>query len=156
VPHLCRDIMTPDPASCRPDQTALEVAQLMRARNVGSVPVVENRDTMTLVGIVTDRDLTMKVIAGGRDPETTSVREVMSPNPITCAPDEDIQRALETMARSQVRRLPVVESGRLIGIIALADIATRLHAPADTADLVEQLSREWRDIEQITREWQDM
>ena len=156
MPHLCRDIMTPDPASCRPDQTALEVAQLMRARNVGSVPVVENWDTMTLVGIVTDRDLTMKVIAGGRPPETTSVREVMSPNPITCAPDEDIQRALETMARSQVRRLPVVESGRLIGIIALADIATRLHAPADTADLVEQLSREWRDIEQITREWQDM
>lgn len=156
MPHLCRDIMTPDPASCQPDQTAMEVAQLMRARNVGSVPVVENRDTMVLVGIITDRDLTIKVIAGGRDPETTSVRDVMSPDPITCAPDDDISRALETMARSQVRRLPVVEGRRLIGIIALADIATRLHAPADTADLVEQISREWRDIEQITREWQDM
>jgi CBS domain-containing protein len=148
--------MTPDPASCQPDQTALEVAQLMRARNVGSVPVVENRDTMVLVGIITDRDLTIKVIAGRRDPTTTSVRDVMSPHPITCAPDDDISRAVETMARSQVRRLPVVEGRRLIGIIALADIATRLHAPADTADLVEQISREWRDIEQITKEWQDM
>lgn len=156
MPHLCRDIMTPDPASCQPDQTALEVAQLMRARNVGSVPVVENRETMVLVGIITDRDLTIKVIAGRRDPATTSVREVMSPEPITCAPDEDISRAVETMARSQVRRLPVVEGRRLIGIIALADIATRLHAPADTADLVEQISREWRDLEQITKEWQDM
>ena len=88
---LSRQIMTPDPASCRPEETAMEVAQLMRARNVGSVPVVENRETMALVGIITDRDLTIKVIAGRRNPETTSVREVMSPNPITCGPEDDIQ-----------------------------------------------------------------
>jgi CBS domain-containing protein len=146
MPHVCRDIMTADPATCRPEETASQVAQLMRARNVGSVPVVENLETMALVGIVTDRDLTIKVIADGRDPDDTVVRDVMTPRPITCSPDDDIRKALETMARYQVRRLPVVERGRLIGIIAQADIATRLNAPADTAALVEQISREWRDM----------
>lgn len=154
--QICRDIMTPSPVTCGPEETAMQVAQLMRARNVGSVPVVDAPSTMALVGIVTDRDLTIKVIAGGQDPETTLAREVMTANPITCAPDDDIRKAVETMARYQVRRLPVVDGGRLIGIIAQADIATRLNAPADTAALVEQISREWRDIEKITREWRDM
>lgn len=154
--NICREIMTPHPANCRPEETAMEVARLMRGRNIGSVPVVENRETMALIGIITDRDLAIKVIAGGRNPETTTARDVMTPNPISCAPEDDVRKALETMARYQVRRLPVVEGGRLIGIIAQADIATRLNAPADTAALLEQISREWRDIEQITREWKDM
>lgn len=153
---LCREIMTAKPATCRPEETASQVAQLMRARNVGSVPVVENPETMALVGIVTDRDLAIKVIADGRNPDVTLVRDVMTPRPITCSPDDEIQKAMETMARYQVRRLPVVESGRLVGIIAQADIATRLNAPADTAAMVEQISREWRDIEKITSEWKDM
>jgi CBS domain-containing protein len=146
MPHGCRDIMTADPATCQPGDTVIQVAQLMRARNVGSVPVVDSPATMALVGIVTDRDLTIKVIAERKNPDETRVREVMTPNPITCTPDDDIAKALETMARYQVRRLPVVERGRLIGIIAQADIATRLNAPADTAALVEQISREWRDM----------
>jgi CBS domain-containing protein len=98
------------------------------------------------VGIVTDRDLTIKVLAEGRDPRHATVAEVMTPRPITCDPEDQIKRALETMARHQVRRLPVVEHGKLIGIIAQADIATRLNAPADTAALVEEISREWKDM----------
>jgi CBS domain-containing protein len=142
----CREIMTLSPACCEPGDTVTDVAQLMRRQNVGSLPVVESRDTMMLIGIVTDRDLTMKVIAEGHDPGTTVVRKVMTPNPITCHPDDQVQKALETMARHQVRRLPVVENGKVIGIIAQADIATRLNAPADTAALVEQISREWKDM----------
>lgn len=144
--HLCRDIMTRDPACCLPGDSAESVARLMLARNVGSVPVVESLENRVPVGIVTDRDLALKVIGGGRDPGATAVREVMTPNPITCRPDDDIRRALETMARYQVRRLPVVEGGQVVGIIAQADIATRLHAPADTAALVERISQEWQDM----------
>jgi CBS domain-containing protein len=144
--QTCREIMTRDPACCEPGSTVEQVAQLMRKQNVGSVPVVESLGSMRLVGIVTDRDLTLKVIAEGRDPRTATVGDVMTANPITCRPDDQIQRALETMARQQVRRLPVVEDGKVIGIIAQADIATRLNAPADTAQLVEEISREWKDM----------
>jgi CBS domain-containing protein len=146
MPHTCRDIMTRNPICCEPRNTVEEVALLMRSRNVGSVPVVDSLATMTLVGIVTDRDLTLKVTAEARDPHLVNVGEVMTPKPIHCAPDDDVQKALETMARNQVRRLPVVEGQRVIGIIAQADIATRLNVPADTAALVERISKEWKDM----------
>jgi CBS domain-containing protein len=138
--------MTRNPACIEPGDTVSQVAQLMKRRNVGSVPVVEDMTSMILVGIITDRDLAIKVIAEGRDPAQAKVGEVMTANPISCSPDDDIQRALEIMARNQVRRLPVVERREVIGIIAQADIATRLNAPADTAALVEQISREWKDM----------
>jgi CBS domain-containing protein len=138
--------MTTNPACCEPGSTVEQVAVLMRKQNIGSVPVVASLQALDLVGIVTDRDLTIKVIAEGRDPRQATVGEVMTPRPITCHPDDQISRALETMARHQVRRLPVVEQGKVIGIIAQADIATRLRAPADTAALVEEISREWKDM----------
>ena len=138
--------MTRNPTCCEPGNTVEEVAQLMRQQNVGSVPVVESLASMILTGIVTDRDLTLKVIAEGRDPRKAKVGDVITPRPITCHPDDQIQKALETMARNQVRRLPVVESGKVVGIIAQADIAIRLNAPADTAALVEEISREWKDM----------
>ncbi|MEO8198877.1 MAG: CBS domain-containing protein [Gemmatimonadota bacterium] len=144
--QTCREIMTKTPACIEPGATVEQVALLMKQRNVGSVPVVESLDTMVLVGIITDRDLAIKVIAERRDPGEARVGEIMTANPIVCAPEDEIQRALETMARQQVRRLPVVEQRRVIGIIAQADIATRLNAPADTATLVEQISREWKDM----------
>lgn len=138
--------MTKDPACIEPGETVEQVALLMKQRNVGSVPVVESLATMILAGIITDRDLAIKVIAARRDPREARVGEVMTANPIVCSPDDEIQKALETMARNQVRRLPVVEQRRVIGIIAQADIATRLNAPADTAALVEQISKEWKDM----------
>lgn len=144
--QTCREIMTLNPACCEPGSTVAEVAVLMRQHNVGSVPVVASLHTLELVGIVTDRDLTIKVIAEGRDPRLAKVGDVMTPRPISCHPDDQIRRALETMARHRVRRLPVVEQGKVIGIIAQADIATRLNAPADTAALVEEISREWKDM----------
>lgn len=144
--QTCREIMTRNPACCEPRFTVEQVAVLMKKHNVGSVPVVAALATLELVGIVTDRDLTIKVLAEGRDPRHATVGEVMTPKPITCNPEDQISRALETMARHQVRRLPVVEHGKVIGIIAQADIATRLNAPADTAALVEEISREWKDM----------
>jgi CBS domain-containing protein len=144
--QTCREIMTQNPACCEPGYTVEQVAVLMRKHNVGSVPVVASLQSLDLVGIVTDRDLTIKVLAEGRDPRTATVSEVMTPRPISCNPDDQIRRALETMARHQVRRLPVVDHGKVIGIIAQADIAIRLNAPADTAALVEEISREWKDM----------
>jgi CBS domain-containing protein len=144
--QTCREIMTRDPACCEPGFTVEQVAVLMRQHNVGSAPVVGSLALRDLVGIVTDRDLTIKVLAEGRDPRHATVGEVMTRQPITCHPDDQISSALATMARHQVRRLPVVEQGRVIGIIAQADIATRLNAPADTAALVEEISREWKDM----------
>ncbi len=146
MPVICREIMTQNPACSEPGDTVTQVAQLMKRRNVGSVPVVESFGSMVLVGIITDRDLAIKIIAEGRDPAQAKVGEAMTANPISCSPEDDIQRALEIMARNQVRRLPVVERRQVIGIIAQADIATRLNAPADTAALVEQISKEWKDM----------
>ncbi len=144
--QTCREIMTQNPACAEPGDTVEQVAVLMGTHNVGSVPVVESRESLSPVGIVTDRDLTLKVLATGRDPRQVKVGEVMTPRPITCHPDDQISRALETMGRHKVRRLPVVEHGKVIGIIAQADIAIRLNAPADTAALVEEISREWKDM----------
>ena len=144
--QTCGEIMTRNPACCEPGYTVEQVAVLMRQHNVGSVPVVETLASQDLVGIVTDRDLTIKVLAEGRDPRHATVGEVMTPRPITCNAEDQISRALETMARHQVRRLPVVDRGKVVGIIAQADIATRLNAPADTAALVEEISREWKDM----------
>ena len=139
----CSEIMTRDVRTASPEMTLRDVGAMMREGDMGAVPVV---DGGKLVGIVTDRDLTIKVLAEGRDPRHATVGEVMTPRPITCNPEDQISRALETMARHQVRRLPVVEHGKVIGIIAQADIATRLNAPADTAALVEEISREWKDM----------
>jgi CBS domain-containing protein len=144
--QTCQEIMTRNPACCEPGDTAEQVAVLMRNHNVGSVPVVASLASLELVGIVTDRDLTIKVLAEGRDPRDATVGEVMTARPTTCNPEDQISRALETMARHRVRRLPVVDHGKVIGIIAQADIATRLNAPADTAALVEEISREWKDM----------
>jgi len=105
---------------------------------VGSVPVVESD---RLVGIVTDRDIVLKVVAGGRNPEQAAVKEAMTPNPVSCKEDDDLEYALRLMKERQVRRMPIVDGGgRLTGIIAQADVATRVHKDAKTGELVEAIS----------------
>jgi CBS domain-containing protein len=115
-----RDLMTKEPATVRPDATLGEVATLMKQEDCGSLPVVEGA---RLVGIVTDRDLVIRSIAAGRDPKTQKVNEVMSADPITIGPDEDIAAAEKVMADRQVRRLPVVEKSMLVGILVTAQVA---------------------------------
>jgi CBS domain-containing protein len=114
----------------------------MKTQDVGSIPICESRQSRKLVGIVTDRDLTLHVVAESRDPNTTSVQDVMTRNPVTCRPEDDLQTAISDMQQHQIRRIPVVDNnGQLVGIIAQADIATRSAQPNKTAETVSEISK---------------
>jgi CBS domain-containing protein len=141
----CSDVMTKDLTCCLPKDTAQTAAQAMKSKDIGAVPVVDSQDTRKLVGIITDRDLALKVVAGGLDARQTSVDGIMSRNLVMCKLEDDLQRALDAMAKSQLRRIPVVDDqGRLAGIIAQADIATRLEKPEATGKVVAQISKSKR------------
>jgi CBS domain-containing protein len=138
----CGEVMTENPACCLPSDAVDRAAQLMRAEDVGPVPVVADHQSKSLVGIVTDRDLAIKVVADGRDPKSTRVSEVMTTGVATCRREDDLQRALSLMEQHQVRRIPIVDEGRrIVGIIAQADVATRTEAPQETARVVEEVSK---------------
>jgi CBS domain-containing protein len=117
-----RDAMTEDPRSIGASASVVEAARLMREQHIGSLPVTEDE---RLVGMITDRDITMRVVAEGAAPDTTSVGDVYSRDLISVEPNNDLDEALQLMAHHQVRRLPVVESGRLVGMVAQADIALK-------------------------------
>ncbi len=138
----CADLMTKEPVCCVPTDTAARAAQLMKDANVGPIPVVADAQTKRLVGIVTDRDLALKVVAEGRDPNTAKVSEVMTREPVACRPEDEARKAVDLMAERQLRRIPVVdEGGKIVGIIAQADVAIKADAPRKTADVVEEISR---------------
>jgi CBS domain-containing protein len=138
----CSDVMTRDLTCCLPKATVDLAAQSMKRHDIGSVPVVDGEETKRLLGIVTDRDLALKVLAAGLDARQTRVEAVMTRKLVTCGLQDDLQTALDAMSRSQLRRIPVVDSlGRLAGIIAQADIATRLEQPEATGKVVERISR---------------
>jgi CBS domain-containing protein len=130
-----RDVMTENPASIGASASVVEAARLMREAHIGSLPITDDEK---VVGIITDRDITTRVVAEAADPTTTSVGDVYSRDLISVEPDHDLEEALELMARHQVRRLPVVENGRLVGMVAQADIA--LKDKERTGDLVGAIS----------------
>lgn len=139
----CGEMMTPNPACCPGDYTIDQAAQLMKAKDVGLVPVVTDRSAK-LIGVLSDRDIVLKVVAGDRDVRSTTVSEVMTPNPVVCHPDESTDAALERMATNQVRRIPIVDDqGVIVGIIAQADVATRLGRPEQTGQVVEAISESY-------------
>ncbi|MGQ0761680.1 MAG: CBS domain-containing protein [Acidobacteriota bacterium] len=136
----CSDVMTKNPKICAPTDIVQKAAQLMKSEDVGPIPIVG--DNGKLEGIITDRDIVLKVVAEGRDPKTTKLADVMSTDLITCTSDGDIEETLDLMEDNQVRRIPVVDaSGRLVGIISQADVATRLDDSEKTAELVEDISK---------------
>jgi CBS domain-containing protein len=132
-----RNVMTQNPTSCDPSTRAVEAAKVMASEDVGSVPVVKDG---RLVGLVTDRDLVVRVVAEGRDPNSTTLGEIASGDLETVSPDDDLDTALRKMASSQVRRLPVVEGDQLVGIVAQADVA-RQGDDSETGQVVEEISR---------------
>ena len=135
-----QDIMTADPICCLTTDSVQRAARLMRDEGVGSVPVVRDQAN-ELVGIVTDRDLTLKVLAEARDPNRTTIGDVMTREPITCRPDDDAQKVLDLMAQHQLRRIPVVEAhNHIVGIVAQADVAVRMDEPGKTGEVVESIS----------------
>jgi len=141
--------MTADPSCCVPGDSVAVAAQIMKREDVGPVLVVSDHSDKRLVGIVTDRDLAVKVVAEGRDSHSTRLDEVMSSNPVTCDADDDVSEAMRLMADYQVRRIPVVDNNhRLVGIIAQADVA-RIGSDEEVGDMVEDISQpygvgEWR------------
>jgi CBS domain-containing protein len=136
-----KEIMTSDPVFCTPQDSVTEAAGLMKREDVGSIPIVKDRQTKKLVGIVTDRDLVLKVLAESRDPNNTRVEEVMTRNPVSCREDNDLESCLDAMEKRQIRRMPIVDrEDKIVGIIAQADVATRGGEPEKTAELVEEIS----------------
>ena len=118
-----QEMMTPNPASVTPEDTAQDTARMMRENNCGSLPVVDNQRSMRLVGVVTDRDLAIRGLAEGKGADTR-ISELMSRDPSCCSPDTDVRELERIMAERQVRRVPVVDStGRCVGIVSQADLA---------------------------------
>lgn len=115
-----RDIMSSNVISVSSNQTVQEAAQLMRQHNIGALPVIDNGQ---LKGMVTDRDITLRTTAQGKNEDTT-VGQVMSTNLVSGRPEMSVQEAAELMAQNQIRRLPVVENNQVVGMVALGDLAT--------------------------------
>jgi CBS domain-containing protein len=133
-----RDIMTSDPCAIDADKTVEYAAKMMRDEDVGLAPIVDGE---RLVGTLTDRDIAVRVVAEGKDASSTRVRDVASTKLVTVDPQQDLDEALRLMAKHQVRRLPVVEEdGRLVGVVAQADVAREADASA-TGQVVEDISR---------------
>jgi len=129
-----RDIMTSDPVSIRPDDSAQSAAQLMKSNHVGPIPVVDGERTSS--------SGSSQVVAEGRAPAETKVADVMSRNLFTFGPNDDVEQALETMEEHHVRRVPIVdEECHLVGIVAQADIATRVREENRVARTVEGISQ---------------
>ena len=136
--QIIRDVMTSDPCTIDAEQSVAYAAKMMRKEDVGLAPIVEGDK---LIGMLTDRDITIRVVAEGRNPEQVKVREVASKQVVTIDPQQDLDEALRIMAKHQVRRLPVVEEdGKLVGVVAQADIA-REGDDKQTGALVEEISK---------------
>lgn len=136
------NVMTKEVYCCLPLDTLTEVASVMQSENVGPVPIVEDLDSRKLVGIVTDRDITLRAVARGLDPHDTTAERVMTRELVTCKPGDSVDAVLDLMATHQLRRLLVVDGGRrLVGIISQADVATRLNETDKVAEVVEEISR---------------
>jgi CBS domain-containing protein len=131
-----RETMTANPSTIDSQASAVDAARLLASENVGSLPVVHEG---SLVGMITDRDLVLNVLAKDVDPHQTTVATICSENPIVVAPDDSLDEALQRMAQEQVRRLPVVEDDRVVGIIAQADVS-REAEPSKTGRMVEEIS----------------
>lgn len=132
-----RDAMTPGVRSVAPTDSLTDAAAGMRDEDVGSLPVVEGD---RVVGIITDRDIVVRAVAEGADSRTGKVGDVSSGDPVTVGPDEDLDDALELMAHHRVRRLPVVEDGRLVGVVAQADVALAAKEK-DSGRMLEEISQ---------------
>src|SRR5438093_4761929 len=134
-----KDVMTSNPCSIDADKPVAYAAEMMKKEDVGIAPIVEGD---RLVGTLTDRDIVVRVVADGRDPQQVKVRDVASRDLVTVDPQQGLDEALRLMARHQVRRLPVVEEdGRLVGVVAQADVAEEAK-PKKVGELVEEISRD--------------
>jgi CBS domain-containing protein len=119
------DVMTPMPQCCTPDDSIIEIARVMDQHDVGIVPIVDSHETRRVVGVLTDRDIVLRVVAQGRDPnEIISVRDLITTDVVSVSPDADVLHAEELMKEHQIRRVLVVDDkGSLVGIVTVHDLA---------------------------------
>lgn len=136
-----RELMTADPACCTPDSSLADVARLMKDCDCGEIPVVENKEGRKPVGVITDRDIVIRSLGAGKDPGSLKVKDCMTAPAITVTPEMSLVECCDLMEREQIRRVPVVDdAGKVIGIVALADVAQ--HAGRRTAaELVKEVSQ---------------
>jgi CBS domain-containing protein len=119
------EVMTRNPEIIKADESVLKAAETLARKKIGALPVEKND---RLIGMLTDRDIVVRVVAGGRDPKKTKVEEVVSPEPKYCYEDEDVEHVAKNMHQLLVRRLPVMNRDkRLVGIVSIEDIAPRRH-----------------------------
>ncbi|MFJ8079692.1 CBS domain-containing protein [Streptomyces sp. NPDC096205] len=118
--EFVREVMTPGVVAVRPDASLAEAAQLMRAQDIGDVLVADGQE---VVGVLTDRDITIRAVAEGIDPMTMSAQAACTPHPVTVTPQETVAAAVALMRAKAVRRLPVVENGLPVGMVTLGDLA---------------------------------
>jgi CBS domain-containing protein len=141
-----RDLMTPDPAQVTPGDTMQRVSQLMAEHDCGCIPVVTAADQRSIVGVVTDRDIALRGVGQGR-PHTAPVGDIMTTNPDTVSPDDDVDSVEKLMSDRQIRRVVVVDAGgECVGIIAQADLALAAKrksepTPKEMVDVLEKISR---------------
>jgi CBS domain-containing protein len=127
-----RDVMTPGVVAVRPDASLVEAAQLMRAQDVGDVLVTVDEQ---LIGVLTDRDITLRAVADGVDPLTVSAQAVCTPNPVVIGPDDAVSTAVALMRDHAVRRLPVLADGHPVGMVSLGDLAVAQDPDSALADI---------------------
>ena len=137
-----KEIMTTSPACCLPSDSSARAAHIMRDMDAGIVPVIEDEIERKVIGVVTDRDLCLGVVAEAKDPEQVQVRDCMGRAVVSCTEDEDAEKALDMMRDNQVRRIPVVDrKGRIQGIVSLADVMNRMEAsPEKTKEALKHIS----------------
>ena len=127
-----KDIMTSDPSTVEASANLQEAAQLMKNEDIGDVLVVENGEVK---GIVTDRDIVVRAVAEGKDPSDCSVREVATTDLTTLSPDDSVEDAIKQVEQADVRRLPVVDDGKPVGIVSLGDLAKAADSDSALADI---------------------
>lgn len=127
-----RDLMTPNPCTVESSATVTEVARLMKERDIGDVLVLDGGE---LRGIVTDRDIVIRALAEGRDVNNFTVGEVCSGDLATCGPDASVEEAAQLMRQKDIRRLPIVEGGKPVGIVSIGDLAIEKDPDSALADI---------------------
>ena len=132
-----QDLMTRDPATLAPEATCAEAATLMKQEDCGSIPIVRDGK---LVGILTDRDIVVRCIAAGKDARSCRVSDCMSADPVCIGPDADATEAERVMADRQIRRLPVVDDGKLCGIVVIGQLARRERDDERVGETLKEIS----------------
>jgi signal-transduction protein with cAMP-binding, CBS, and nucleotidyltransferase domain len=128
-----RGVMSTDPVVLQQEASIQEAAQAMREQDIGDVIVLD--DSQQICGIVTDRDIAVRAVAQGRDPQSVTVGEICSRDLQTLSPDDDVGDAVKVMSEKAIRRLPVVDNGRPVGIVSLGDLAVTRDPDSVLADI---------------------